>query len=208
MGSLNGPSDFINAALGELGRPERIGDIYEGSPTAKLALDVFSEVRDELQRLQDWDFTKRLVPLTLLKTAPALGYSPVSPWTTAYPPPPWLYEYQYPDSCIRVRSIRWSPLFTAIALPRYNNFTIQNDGSYTPARRVILANVPSALAVITARITDPMSWDPAFNQAFYKALATALAPRVGQLDQAKTSAKRSAAVDEVQADVIGHDSQG
>ena len=76
-----------------------IGTIWEGSPASRVALEVYGQTRDALLNNEDWPFARRAVGLALLKTAPVGGYAGL-PWTNAYPPPQWIYEYAYPDACI------------------------------------------------------------------------------------------------------------
>jgi hypothetical protein len=194
--SVKNAADAINVALVRIGwKGGDIGTLYEGSPAAQAALDIYGQTRDALLRQSDWDFAQRTVTLALLKSAPAGGYNPTfSPWDPATnPPPPWLYEFGYPDDCIKVRSIKPVPIFVPNFDPLPNVFSIANDDNYTPAREVILGNVPGAICTYTARVTDPTTWAPDFTDTLIGELCTGLAPTLTGLDAAKLGAAEAGA---------------
>ncbi len=96
----------INQALMAAGVTRRIADVYEGSDAAKIAIELFGQARDELIRLTDWSFSRRVASLTLLKGPPPDGgYNADQPWTESYPLPGFLYEYTYPSDCLDLRAI-------------------------------------------------------------------------------------------------------
>lgn len=175
--SLSSPEDIINASLVAIGYKKQIGSIWNGSEAAQLALSIFGQARDDLMRLGDWDFVQRTISLTLLKTAQAGGY-PLG-WTDAFPPPPWTYEYEYPDNCLKIRAVKPLSIFSPNFDPQPYQPSIYNDNSYTPAKRTILSYVPNAMCVYAGRITDPLTWPADFAQALVddlgKKLAQALA---------------------------------
>src|SRR6185312_7846569 len=103
--AADSPEDICNQSLLLAGRTKRIGDMYEGGDAA-VALELYAQLRDELLRDRDWDFSRRTASLTLLKgPPPAGGYNPLQPWTTAYPAPGYLYEYAYPNDCLSLQAI-------------------------------------------------------------------------------------------------------
>ena len=182
-------ADIVNLALARMGYKLLIGHIYDGSEAANLALTVYSQTRDELMRDGDWDFAKRTLALELLKQAPPTGYFPPNTWSGAsHPPPGWLYEYTYPSDCLRVKSVVNTPLFGINFDPRPNAFTVTNDNYYTPARRVILCNVPGAFLNYVGQVTNPSTWDPGFTEAFASALGQRLAPALKDMETAKLEA--------------------
>lgn len=185
---LTSPEAIINDALVRIGYKRRIGSVWEGSEPAKVALDIYGQTRDQMLRDGDWGFARRDLTLTLLKSAPANGFYPTG-WTNTYPPVPWSFEYSYPADCLKIRSIKLPPLFIPNYLPKAVNFSISNDNSYTPAKKVVLCNVgPSALAVYTAQVTDPSTWEASFSEALSAELARRLAPALANLDLAKIEA--------------------
>lgn len=189
---------LCNQALRRIGTQKRIGWAHEGSEVAKACLENFSQVRDNLIRSGDWDFARRTnVTLTLYKGPPPQGgYGPWAPWTPAYPPPGWNYEYLYPSDCIRFAAVVPPPTTYPILLPRPANWVIFDDWfSATGAQlvqpvKVISANMPNAMCSYYARITNPSLWDSGFTESFIDALAEALSVPLGlnqnlQLKQAE-----------------------
>ena len=173
--SIQTPAGIVNLALGKLGHPRRVGNLYDGSEEAKAALDFYGQTRDNMLRDETWEFSKRQAAPTLLKQAPANGYVGVV-WNPAYPPLPWFFEYGYPADCLRVWSVRPPPLQIPNFDPQHYVFGIENDNSLNPAQKVICCNVASAVVTYAGRVTDPTTWEPDFVEA----LAAAMARRLGR----------------------------
>lgn len=194
---ITNPAQVVNLALGRLGRPERIGSLYDGSKFAKAALAIYGQTRDEILRGGDYDFAERNINANLLKSAPAGGYTPTRPWNgVTDPPPPWLYEYTYPSDCLQVRNIKPIPIFVMNFDPQPHTWTIENDQYFSPAQKVILTNVPSAQLVYTAQVTDPTTWEADFIEEFSADLARRLAssnPDMAKLAAADASQARAEA---------------
>lgn len=169
--SLTSPEDFVNAALVRIGSKLRISNIYDGSVAANQSLAIYGQTRDELLRQNDWGFAERNVALTLLKQAPAGGYTPPTTWDPAiYPPLPWAYEYTYPDDCLKVRAVKDTPILIPVYDPRPNIFEVVNDNDFVPARKVLLCNVADAILVYSGRITNPSTWEADFSESLVAAL--------------------------------------
>lgn len=199
--SVRNPADVINAALVQIGPRVRIGNLYDGSDAAKKALDIYGQTRDQLLGEDDWDFAERDAVLTLLKEAPAAGYIPPTDWTTAYPPLGFMYEYAYPDDCIKVRIVKPTPLFNLNFEPRPNPWRLYNDSALSPPALTILSNVADAKITYTARITDPTSWNIGFTEALIAGLARRLIPALGNpqmLQEAATHEQIETATAEMQ----------
>src|ERR1700761_6202888 len=129
---IQNPADMINLALGRIGFKDRVGSLYEGSFAAKQALDLYSQTRDEMMRAVDYGFAERNIQMTLLKRAPVGGYVPPNLWNpTVNPPVPWVFEYAYPDDCLKVRAIKPLPAFVMDFDPQPVVFTIANDNNFT-----------------------------------------------------------------------------
>lgn len=167
------PTDICNMALIRVGYPTPIGNLYEGSPAARVAVQAYSQTRDLLLRMRDWGFTRQTVSLGApLKTAPVGGYA-ATPWTTAYPPIDWIYEYPYPDNCIEVRALLPNPTIPN-QMPRYVAFEKASNSDLN--RTVILTNLANAFASITALVDDPAQWtDAGFTEALITALTAIFA---------------------------------
>lgn len=184
--SISTPADVANNSLTRLGYKLRVGTLVDGSNQSQVILQVYGQTRDELLRNFDYDFAKRTVTLTLLKRAPAGGYFPPNVWDPAtMPPVGFLFEYGYPTDCVKIRNLVPQPSFVVNMNPQPIDWTEFNDNGYTPARRTILTNVESAIAVYSGRVTDPSNWDVAFSEAFSAALARRIGPSLVSLDAAK-----------------------
>lgn len=169
--SVRTPEDVANLVLQRIGyKGPRIGSLLEGSEAAKVILDVYGQTRDQLITDGEWEFAERIVTGTLLKQAPQYGYI-ATPWSNAYPDIPWLFSYAYPGDALKIRAVRPTPLFIPNFDPQYNIYSLGNDNGFTPPRQVILTMVPNALITYAGRVTDPTTWNPAFNEALVSALA-------------------------------------
>jgi hypothetical protein len=173
----------VNLSLARIGYKGRIGSLYDGSIAAKKSLDVYSQTRDQLIREGDYEFAERSISATLQKQAPA-SYVGVT-WSNAYPCLPWLYQYAFPSDCLKLRSVMATPVFVPNIDPQYNVFSIDNDDSFSPSQKVVNCNVPNAIFIYAAQVTDPQAWDVSFVEAFAAALGRRLAPALMGLDAAK-----------------------
>lgn len=190
--TIRSPADVLNAALVQIGWKSQVGDLLDGSAAAQAGLAIYGQVRDDMLRSGSWGFAQTTIALTLLKQAPTTGYVPgVFPWNPATnPPPPWVFEYQYPDDCIKVRSVKVTPLFVINMDPRPNEYAILDDTAYSPSKKVLCCNVPDALCVYTRQETNPILWDSNFTQALIDQLGERLALALPQsADAAKLSAQ-------------------
>ena len=132
---------------------------------------MYSQTRDTLLRNGEWPFARRDIAGTIVKSAPPGGYSPLNTYNPlSNPPPPWAFEYAYPDDCLDVRAVRPAPILIPNFSPRPHLFAIANDSN----ERVILSNVNNALITYVGQITDPTDMPPDFIEAFCAALARRL----------------------------------
>ena len=192
--------ELSNMALDLCRYPQVIGSIYEGTKAARIALRFYAQTRDELLMDDDWEFARQAATLALLKTAPVGGYG-LTPWTSAYPPPPWIYEYAYPASCIEVRSVRPTPINIPPLRPRPWVFVLANDT--VSGEKVILTNLANATAVYTGQVVDVTQWDSAFVETLIKRLAVKFAHAFAEAD-----AVRDLLVEEAQAESEAEAHQG
>lgn len=192
MSVLKNPEDICNTALIRIGHTRRIGNIFEGSPESVAALQVYGQTRDQKLRSFDWGFAERDLQLNLLKIAPVGGYSNASPWTSANPIPPWIYEYSYPTDCLKLRSLRGNASLIPQFDPKPTVFRIANDTVTSVQQKVILCNKENAVAVYTGQITDPTLWEPSFMEAFIDDLGVALALALANVDALKVAGQEDA----------------
>lgn len=204
VASVQNPADMINLSLRRIGYKLRVGNLYDGSMAAKMALDVYAQTRDAVLVENDWDFAERNITMTLLKSAPVNGYVPPNVWNPATNPPPgWLFSYQYPSDCLKVRIIKNVPLFGLNFDPQPNAFYLANDTAFTPPQKVILCNLSNANLVYTGQITDPATWDSLFTESLASALGRRLVPTLLGLN-----AIQPAATDEAQTLAMAENEQG
>ena len=168
------PEDIVNQALDSIGYPRSIGDIAEGTRAARVAQRAYSETRDEMLRIKDWPFARRSLTLNLLKQAGNPPYNG-GVWTSAFPPPPFAFEYLYPLDCLYLRYVRPSPTASPVLDPLPVLFTVANDSSVInndgQATKVILTNQDAAIGVYTGQILDINTWEPLFVMAVVEGLA-------------------------------------
>lgn len=188
--SITSPAQIVNLALRRIGSPHRIGNLYDGSGPAKLALDIYAQTRDELLRDGDWQFAQRDISLTAIKQAPPGGYFPPAMWDpTINPPLPWLFEYELPSDYLKVRAVKPVPLLLPVFDPQPYIFNTPNDSSLDPPQKVLVCNVgPTTILTYTGQITDPTTWEPLFVEALAASLARRLAPVLGGPDATKFEA--------------------
>lgn len=205
--SVSNPADVLNIALRRIGYKLRVSNLYDGSEAAQQAIDIYGQTRDELLRQNDWGFAERNINMTLLKSAPPGGYFPPTAWDpTLYPAVPWLYEYAYPDDCLKVRALKPIPLFIPNFDPQPNVWSIANDNAFTTpptTRKVILCMVQQAALVYTGQVTDPSQWESDFVEAIAAALARRLAPGLVGMQAAQLIAR-----DEAMSQAVAEREQG
>lgn len=186
--ALTSPAGFANAALIKIGSKRRVGSLLDGSVESETLLKVYGQTRDELIREGEWEFAERSINANLLKQAPPDYIT--TPWTPAFPCLPWLFEYSYPADALKVRAVKRQPIVTGPNFdPRYNAFSIDNDNTYTPNQRVVLCDVPQAIMVYAAQVTDPTNWDVDFGAALIDALGEKIAAALSNMDAAKMEAQ-------------------
>jgi len=179
MSAPTSVEQIVNQAIDLIGYGEYIGNIYEGTKEARIALDLYSQTRDAMLSEGEWEFAERNTNGSLLKQAP--NYY-LTPWTSVYPPQPWLYEYAYPSDALKIRSVKPTAIFIPNFDPQPWPYSIDNDNSFTPPQRVILSNVPNALIVYTGSILDPTTWDIAFTEELIVKLSSKMAPALKRLE--------------------------
>lgn len=178
--AITSPELVVNLALDKIGYPQRVNDLRDGSFASQVAIDVYGQTRDSVIENGQWEFADRTLSATLLKSAPAGGYNPRTPWTTAFPALPWRYEYAYPNDCVKFRAVKPQPLGIINMNPMFHRYSLDNDNTFTPPQRVILCDVADAVLCYAGRVTDPLTWDASFTDALVDALVEAMGPKLRQ----------------------------
>lgn len=160
---MSGPTSveqIINLAFDRIGWPEYIGNIFEGTKQARVALDAYGQTRDEILRSFDWGFAEKIDVAVL---------------TGNVAPFPWTVEYAYPADCLKLRNM-FGAVYTADQNdPRPLLWTV---GSIAAAK-VIWSKTASATLVYTKQAINPTLWEPLFVDALVDALAKRMAPALG-----------------------------
>lgn len=170
------PVEVVNIALAEIGAQESVQSINpsDGSSTADIASLLYQPKIDSLSRAAHWNCLRYQQELTLIRATIIDGEQSDDP-----PPKPWLYEYLYPDDCLKARFIIpyietigvSPPLTTAfnqapVLLPQAAvPYAIATDMYLGQRRKVILSNAAQPIMVYTSRVTDCNLWDPHFLNA-------------------------------------------
>lgn len=100
-------ADIVNRGLQAIGTRTTItsAELLAGSSNEAIQANIILEpLRDELLRMAPWDCALNFQNLNYITSAPSTpeNTSPATPlWAKGQPPPPWVYEYQYPADCLR-----------------------------------------------------------------------------------------------------------
>jgi hypothetical protein len=183
---------ICNRALAAIAARESIVSLTELSTPARQCNLIYADTRDEVLNMAFWNFAQKTAYLALRKQAPGTpgGVASGNQWTTAYPPPPWLYEYTYPTDCIMIRTIIQQPNNAYVGVPFTSNgnnaypyvigpgamFEVSTDTDTDDQQiSVILTNQYQAIARYTMRVTNPSLFGASFTEALVQALAAKLA---------------------------------
>lgn len=136
-------ADVINLALTRIGYRLRIANLYDGSEASQSALNIYGQTRDDLLRDGEWQFCQRNTVPTLLREAPPGGYWPGAAWNSATNPPlPWLYAYEYPSDCLKVRILKASSGALVNMSPLPTQYTISNVQDTVSTLATLAINSP------------------------------------------------------------------
>lgn len=173
--------EIVNTSLQYIASQTTISALNDGSPAANAASVVYAPVVQLMLRELDPDFARFTAALALSGAS-----SPV---------PPWAYEYSYPPDCVRLRQVRPPANGYNVNDPQPIKSNVAFDMIGSVARKVILTNQVSALAVYTtSSVTEPL-WDLVFADAVARRLANPLAMALsGRPDFAREILEESARV--------------
>lgn len=98
--------DVVNQALQLFGKRTTITSAQLAASSnneAKQANLILTDTRRELLRMAPWNCGMKFANLTLITSAPGTpeNQTSVTAWSPGIPPPPWVYEYQYPVDCLK-----------------------------------------------------------------------------------------------------------
>lgn len=158
-----------NQALDLIGYKRHIGNIWDGTRAARIALNAWAVTRDGLFIAMRPEWARNDMALTLLREAPANGYTDVDWNSIDYPDLPWLYEYDLPDDYLLCLQIKPRIVFLPDWRPRPNTFRVKKrlNGNDT-----VLTNVPTAILTYIYQVLDPAFWHDDFTELMVRALAS------------------------------------
>lgn len=204
---------ICNRALQAIGTRTAIASLTESSVEARNCNLIYADTRDEVLQMAYWNFAQKTNYLSLLKSAPATPSNPASTanqWSTAFPAPPWLYEYAYPTDCIQMSRIVQQIQNYYVGTPYTSGgsatypyavgpgspFKVSTDtDTQGNQQSVILTNQYQAIGVYTMRITNPGLFGAQFVEALVQALAAKLVLALsGQVALANTKFAQANAV--------------
>jgi hypothetical protein len=169
MSTVTSPEDVVNLALARIGYKMRVVNLFEGSPQANAALDIYAQTRDAVLREGDYGFAEKIAAAALSGNGA---------------PAPWSYEYSYPSDALKVRDI-----FDAAYLADKNNpIPLRWTVGGIATGKVIWTNVAGATLVYTQQVTDPAKWEPLFVEALAAALGRRLTAILVSADAVKAEA--------------------
>lgn len=100
-------TDIVNLALQTIGSRTTVTDAELANNSSNEAIQAnltYTNTRDSLLRMAPWDCATAVINLTYITSVPGTpeNASPsTSLWQPGQPAPPWTYEYQYPNDCLR-----------------------------------------------------------------------------------------------------------
>jgi hypothetical protein len=103
---------IANRALQKIGTRTTVTAAELLNETSNEAIQInltINNIRDDLMRMAPWNCgmsTMNLVYISSLPGTPENQSAGVTRWSPGLPPPPWVYEYQYPADCLRACLIR------------------------------------------------------------------------------------------------------
>jgi hypothetical protein len=204
---------ICNRALQSIGTRTQIQSLSESSVEARNCALIFEDTRDEVLQMAYWNFAQKTDLLALVKSAPGTPTNPASTanqWSSAYPSPPWLYEYAYPTNCIQMARIVQQIQNTYVGTPYTTGgtntypyavgpgapFKVMTDAdSQGQQQNVILTNQYQAIGIYTMRVTNPGLFGAQFVEALVQALAAKLVIALsGQVALANTKFAQANAI--------------
>lgn len=186
-------TEICNRALSRIGTRSTIASLDEVSNEANQCSLLYATTRDEVLSMAQWNFAKKTATLSLVKSAPGTptNQTGATQWSSAYPAPPWLYEYSYPSDCVQFRyiipqidtGVIGTPIFSTVTgyspfvgMP-WNavRFETSSDMVGSDEMNVILTNQYQAIGVYTRQVTNVNLFQNNFTEALVCALAGKLA---------------------------------
>jgi hypothetical protein len=143
---------ICNAALQLIKHSKVITSLEQGTKEANACEVIFTEMRDALLEMHNWNFASERVKLGQLSTTPAFG---------------WTYEYQLPADFIRVVKVS-------------DNVDERGKTPYKLEKGKVRADAEDIYLRYVTREEDPNLMPATFRLALSKLLASRLAVSLSQ----------------------------
>lgn len=155
-----------NEVLDLIGYKKHVGFSYEGTPAARVLLDIYSQTRDELLLSLKPDWAMGDVILEQTHSAPDVFLEAWDPATQ--PAIGYRFEYAYPVNTLEILGVKSGhPRFAVEYRPRPAIWAYDlRDG-----KRVIVTDIEYAVASVILRVTDPDEWSLTFRAMLVQLLA-------------------------------------
>lgn len=139
-------ADIFNQALDAMGSEKVIGDPEEGTKEAQVLLRAYRQCLMQYLRSANWDFARKTAPLVLL--ADATGQTAN---VDNLVPEPWVYAYQYPIDCMKVRFVphHQGQLGSDIPPGNIQIAPVPQTTGETASRRIGRRMIPSRFVIAT-----------------------------------------------------------
>lgn len=200
-----------------IGTRSTIASMTESTPEAQACTIHFEAACRALLRLAPWSFARYQANLALIAAA---GNTPENPNATPpFPPVPWMYEYAWPQDCVRLRQVK-PPYYPPGSTPENSGIVLMPGFMGAPLTipgmgnrpkyqigldydssgnqiKVVMSNLESAIIIYTALVDNPNLWDDEFSEAYVFMLASHLVGALigdKQLDKALYEKAAQAAI--------------
>lgn len=158
-------TDIINQSIYLIGDDQPlvtgVFPTFDSSVAGKAAAQLYALTVRAVGRQFGWDFGRNIVSLALTGNPPPLGY---------------LFEYLYPANGVQVWQLM-PAVFVDLNNPIPVNWTVGNTLVAGVQKKVIWTSVSQAVAAYNNNPTED-TWDPLFQQAVVRLLASAMAMAV------------------------------
>jgi hypothetical protein len=165
--------EISNRALGRIGISQLIESLDDPNDRARQCRLAYEPCRDEVLQDFPWNFAQSSVSLSLVSGVTVPG---------------WQYAYRYPDACLKVHRVTDQSGARVASLgvfgrdvwdydsliPMKTPFQVMADPA-TDGARLLVTDMPLAVAWFTHEITDPSQFSPLFRSALAWRMAMELA---------------------------------
>lgn len=152
------PEAIVNQAIDLAGFKRHIGSIWEGSRAARVAINAFSETRDEILTLRPWSFARVRYALVADTSIPAR-------W-------PWTHRWTFPVDALVLLDVMPNAIDIS-ASDEVVPYFWQEDGEQD--KRVIQTSFTPAAAIVTSKFINITQWPPDFTALVIQSLAQKMA---------------------------------